>query len=371
MTEATRALPDPLRYPETVTAMHEHLRARLADVVPDFELRLKAEIAVEVNRLKREQGALILGHNYMEPALFHSVPDYTGDSLWLSRVAAAATRPRIVFCGVRFMAETAKILNPDKTVLLPSARGGCSLAEGITESDVLGLRRDWPGTPVVAYINTTAAVKAESDAICTSGNAAAVIGALRAAGHERIIFVPDEFLARNVARDAGMRFVLASEREAAPAADTAGAGNLSPGLLIGWPARCEVHEKFSLEDVRNIRRQFPDAVVLAHPECRPEVVEAADFSGSTTALLRYVETRERGRYLLLTECSMGDNIAARSPGREMIRLCSVRCPHMNEISLEQTRQALAQGRHVIEVEEETRLRARRALDRMLEASPGG
>jgi quinolinate synthase len=343
--------------------MEAWLLERLGDVVPAAELRLKAPIAVEVNRLKREKRAIILGHNYMEPALFHSVPDFTGDSLQLSRVAARADADIIVFCGVRFMAETAKILNPHRTVLLPSPRGGCSLAQAITAAEVRALRVLYPGVPVVSYVNTYAEVKAESDYCCTSGNADAVVRYLRDQGHPRVIFLPDEYLARNVAQQTGMEIIFPQR----------GPGGLAragdpPGLqrvMIGWSGRCEVHERFTVEDIRAVRRQFPDVVVLSHPECSPEVVQASDFSGSTTAMIRYVEQMQSGRYLLLTECSMGDNIASRAPQREMIRMCSVRCPHMNEVTLEQTRESLRLLRHRIEVPAEVSQLARAALDRMV------
>jgi quinolinate synthase len=350
-----------IAYPDTVPAMLDHLRRRLADVVPDFELRAKAELAVEVNRLKREKNAVILGHNYMEPGLYHSVPDYTGDSLYLSRVAAEAEAEIVVFCGVRFMAETAKILNPGRKVLLPSAKGGCSLAASITAEDVRRLKARYPGVPVVTYVNTYADVKAESDYCVTSGNAEEMVRALKARGHDRLIFLPDEYLGGNVAREAGMEFILPDGN----GSGENGAAKLQDAI-IGWGGRCEVHDKFTVEDIENVRKQFPDAVVLAHPECSPEVVEASDFSGSTTAMIRYVENMKSGRYLLLTECSMGDNIAAKNPQREMIRLCSVRCPHMNEITLEDTLEALRREQYVIEVPEEIRVRARKALDRMLE-----
>ncbi len=345
-------------YPETVPGMLEHLRSRLAGVVPDFELRLKAEVAVELNALKREKRAVILGHNYMEPALYHSVPDYTGDSLFLSRAAAAAECDSIVFCGVRFMAETAKILSPQRLVLLPSPKGGCSLAASLTAEDVRRLRGAYPQAPVVSYVNTYADVKAESDYCCTSSNALAVVRHLRQAGHDQVLFLPDEYLAANVAREAGMDYLTAS-------ADTLPQPAAGRPTIVGWRGRCEVHEKFSLDDVRAVRRQFADVVILAHPECRPEVVEAVDFSGSTTEMIRYVEKMERGRYLLLTECSMADNIVAQTPGREMLRLCSTRCPHMAEISIEQTLESLRQGRYAIEVPEPLRLRALRAVERMI------
>ncbi|RMI03348.1 MAG: quinolinate synthase NadA [Calditrichaeota bacterium] len=341
----------------TVNELYEQLQARLSDVVPDIELRYKAELAYEILQLKQEKNAVILGHNYMEPALFYSVPDFTGDSLELSRKAAETDKDIIVFCGVKFMAETAKILNPEKTVLLPSEKAGCSLAASITAEDVRWLKAQFPGVPVVTYINTYADVKAESDVCCTSSNAAAVVEALNS---ETVIFLPDEYLAKNVARETGKHIIF-------PTRNGPGAFNGELDYqLIGWRGRCEVHEKFTLEDIRRVRAQFPDVVILAHPECRPEVVEAADFAGSTSAMIRYVSRTSAPRYLLLTECAMGDNVAAANPDKEMLRLCSVRCPHMNQITLEDTRDALKYGQYVIEVPEEIRVRALRAVRRMLE-----
>lgn len=332
------------------------LREMLADVVPDFELKLKAELAAEINRLKQEKNAVILGHNYMEPALFHSICDYTGDSLDLSRKAASAESEIIVFCGVRFMAETAKILNPAKTVLLPSQKAGCSLAASITAADVRELKQRFPGVPVVTYVNTYADVKAESDVCCTSSNAAAVVESL---GAETVIFLPDEYLARNVARETGRHIIF-------PTSDPR--KSTDPELdyqMIGWPGRCEVHEKYTVSDIENIRKQFPDVVILAHPECSPEVIAASDYSGSTNAMIRYVEQTRAPRYLLLTECSMGENIAAANPEKHMLRLCSVRCPHMNHITLEDTLEALRKDQYEIEIPAEIQIKAARAVQRMI------
>ncbi len=342
----------------TVTAQgyYERMKSKLSQVVPDFELRYKAELAWKIDQLKRERNAVILGHNYMEPALYHSIPDFTGDSLELCRKAAGTDADIIVFCGVRFMAETAKILNPTKTVLIPSPRAGCSLAEAITAKDVRDLKARFPGVPVVTYVNTYADVKAESDYCCTSGNAAKVVASLKS---DRVIFLPDEYLARNVANETGKRIIFPT-RTPRTSADA----DLDY-QMIGWTGRCEVHEKFTVEDIANIRKQFPDVVVLAHPECSPEVVAASDFSGSTAAMIRYVESVAAPRYLLLTECSMGDNVAAANPNREMLRLCSIRCPHMNEITLEQTLASLEKTRYVVDVPEEIRVRALRAVERML------
>jgi quinolinate synthase len=339
----------------SVYEMYSHMRAVLRDVVPDFELRYKAKLACEINRLKVQKNAVILGHNYMEPALYHSIPDFTGDSLELSRKAAQTDKDIIVFCGVLFMAETAKILNPDKTVLIPSRSAGCSLAASITATEVRALKERFPGVPVVVYINTYADVKAEADICCTSGNAKAVVESLAS---RTAIFLPDEYLARNVARETGKHIIFPTL--------TPQAGDQELDYqLIGWRGRCEVHEKFTVEDIRNVRAQFPDVVILAHPECSPEVVQAADFSGSTTAMIRYVERTAAPRYLLLTECAMGDNVAAANPGKEMLRLCSVRCPHMNQITLEDTLRSLQLDQYVVEVPEEIRRRAARAVERML------
>ncbi len=340
----------------TTSGMYEQLKALLAGTVPDFELRIKAEQAAKINRLKQERNAIILGHNYMEPALYHSIPDFAGDSLDLSRRAAETDKDVIVFCGVRFMAETAKILNPSKKVLLPSLKAGCSLAASITAADVRELKQRFPGVPVVTYINTYADVKAESDICCTSSNAVAVVESLHS---ESVIFIPDEYLAANIARETGRRIIFPT-RDPAKKFETE-----LDYQMIGWPGRCEVHEKFTVDDIKNVRKQFPDVVILAHPECSPAVVQASDFSGSTNAMIRYVERTRAPHYLLLTECSMGDNIAASNPGKEMLRLCSVRCPHMNEITLEDTLEALEKDQYVIEIDEEIRRRALRSVERML------
>jgi quinolinate synthase len=336
--------------------IYQQLKAMLADVVPDFELRMKSEIAAKVNQVKAEKKAVILGHNYMEPALFYSIPDFVGDSLDLARRAAQTDKDIIVFCGVKFMAETAKLLNPTKTVLIPSEKAGCSLAASITGEDVRELRRCFPGVPVVTYVNTYADVKAESDICCTSSNAVAVVESLNT---DTVIFLPDEYLAKNVARETGRHIIF-------PTTDPRKAADEELDYqMIGWPGRCEVHDKFTVEDIVNVRKQFPDVVILAHPECSPEVVAAADYSGSTNAMIRYVEQTKAPRYLLLTECSMGENVAAANPDKEMLRLCSVRCPHMNQITLEDTLESLEKVQYVIEIPEEIRVRAARAVERMI------
>lgn len=341
----------------TLDETYQQMAQKLEGIVPEIELKYKAELAYEINKIKKERGAIILGHNYMEPALFHSVPDVVGDSLELSRKAAETDADPIVFCGVRFMAETAKILNPSKTVLLPAKIAGCSLAESITAEDVRKLREQFPGVPVVTYINTYADVKAETDICCTSGNAHKVVESLDS---DTIIFLPDEYLAANVARETGKKIIY-------PTKDMP--TNPKPGLdyqMIGWHGRCEVHDQFTVQDIKNVREQFPGVLVLAHPECSPEVVEASDFSSSTSRMVDYVRDMDADRYLLLTECSMADNIAAENPEKEMVGMCSIRCPHMNEITLEDTLNALQNNEQVIEVPEDIRLRALRSVERMLE-----
>jgi quinolinate synthase len=339
--------------------LYEEMKLHLANVVPDFELAYKAEIAVEINELKKQRNAVILGHNYMEPVLFYSVPDFKGDSLDLSRRAAQTDKDVIVFCGVRFMAETAKILNPTKTVLLPATKAGCSLAASITAEDVRNLKKKFPGVPVVTYVNTYADVKAESDICCTSSNAVAVVESLKT---DTVIFLPDQYLASNVAKESGKHIIFPS---LTPSGFSQVETNLLDVQMIGWHGRCEVHEKFTVKDIETVRAQFPDVVILSHPECSPEVVAASDFSGSTNAMIKYVRETQAPQYLMLTECSMGDNVAAANPEKDMLRLCMVRCPHMNTITMEDTRDALKYNRYVIDIPEEIRIKAFQAVDRMI------
>jgi quinolinate synthase len=349
----------------SVESMYKEMKSKLSRVVPDFELLYKAELAEEINQLKKERNAVILGHNYMEPALFYSIPDFRGDSLDLSRKAAQTDKDIIVFCGVRFMAETAKLLNPTKTVLLPSEKAGCSLAASITAEDVRQLRARYPGVPAVAYVNTYADVKAEVDICCTSSNAKAVVESLHS---DTVIFLPDEYLARNVARETGRHIIF-------PTLENDGNDKPSTALdyqpvskreeMIGWHGRCEVHEKFTIKDIQAVRQQFPEVVILSHPECSPEVVAASDFSGGTNAMIQYVQKTNAPQYLVLTECAMGDNIAAANPDKEMLRLCSVRCPHMNQITLEDTLKSLQLNQYIIDVPEDIRVRAARSVERMI------
>jgi quinolinate synthase len=341
----------------TVEATLSQMSVKLERLVPAIEMRHKAELVFEIQRLKRERRAIILGHNYMEASLYNTVADYTGDSLELSRISAKTDAEVILFCGVVFMAETAKILNPNKTVLIPSLRAGCSLASSITADDVRDLRRQYPGVPIITYVNSYADVKAESDACCTSGNAAAVVESFKT---DTVIFLPDEFLAKNVAHETGKEVIFPVKG--------AVKSNQDDGLnrkMIAWRGRCEVHEQFSVEDIRAVRQQFPEVVVLSHPECSPEVVGASDFSGSTRRMIDFVRQHPDKQFLILTECAMGDNIIAENPKADVLRMCSIRCPHMNLITLEQTRDSLKHMQFEVHVEESIRLRAKKALDYML------
>lgn len=344
-----------------VQATYERMSSMMSDLVPDFELREKARLAVEINRLKKAKDAIILGHNYMEPALYHTVADFTGDSLELCRKAATTTASTIVFCGVEFMAETAKIINPEKKVLIPSQKAGCSLASSITAEDVRELKRRYPGVPVVTYINTYADVKGETDICCTSGNAAKVVASLNT---DSVIFIPDEYLAANVARETGKKIIFPEKNPAKVLNNDASASGVEK-VFVSWHGKCEVHERFTVEDIKRVRAQFPDVVVLAHPECSPEVVVASDFSGSTSAMIKYVREVRAPRYLLLTECAMGDNIIAESKGKDILRLCSIRCPHMAQITLEQTLAALEKDQFEVTVPADVIAKAKRAIDRML------
>jgi len=289
-----------------------------------------------IQRLKREKDAIILAHNYMTQDIFHGVADITGDSLALAREAQHVTQGTIVLAGVHFMAETAKLLNPAKRVLIPDLRAGCSLASSITAADVRALRAQHPGVPVVTYVNTSADVKAESDICCTSGNAVRVIESL---GVDRVIMIPDQYLARNVAAQTGVEVII-------------------------WPGACEVHEQFTAAEVRALREEHPGVAVLAHPECPPEVVAEADFAGSTAQMSDFVEQRRAQKIALITECSMGDNLAATHPDIEFVSMCRL-CPHMKRNTLAKIRTSLETGRHEVTLDPAIAGRARRAVERML------
>ena len=313
------------------------LYERVKRVVPPDEWTRHASPISAIKDLKRQRKAVILAHNYQTPEIYHGVADIVGDSLALARRAAETEAEVIVMAGVHFMAETAKLLNPDKTVLIPDQRAGCSLAASITGADVRLLREAYPGVPIVTYVNTSAEVKAESDICCTSGNAVQVVESL---GSDRVIFLPDEYLANYVARQTEVQ-------------------------IIGWHGRCEVHEQFTPEDIARQREAFQGLRVIAHPECPPEVLDASDFVGSTAQMIGYVKDRRPGRVLLLTECSMSDNVAAEVTDVDFVRPCNL-CPHMKRITLENIEQALRTLEPKVEVPAAVAARARHAVERMLE-----
>lgn len=309
---------------------------RVSRVIPKAEwLAYEADVQA-ILELKRRRKAVILAHNYQTPEIFHGVANIVGDSLALARKAIEVDAEVIVLAGVHFMAETAKLLNPEKTVLIPDMEAGCSLADSITAQDVALLRQAYPGVPVITYVNTSAAVKAASDICCTSGNATQVVESL---GVPRVLMIPDEYLAQNVARETDVE-------------------------IIAWHGHCEVHELFDAQDVRDLREAYPGVTVLAHPECPPEVVAEADFAGSTAVMSDYVGSKKPSRVVLLTECSMSDNVAVHHPDVEFVRPCNL-CPHMKRITLSNIRAALEENRHEVTVDPAVAADARRAVERML------
>jgi quinolinate synthase len=329
-----------LAYTDAVARATRGLYAKVAKVIPEIEWPVHAPLIAEINRLKREKNAVILGHNYMTPEIFHCVSDFVGDSLALAREAARTDAAIIVQAGVHFMAETSKILSPQKTVLIPDARAGCSLAASITGADVRLLRQKHPGLPVVTYVNTSADVKAESDICCTSGNAVKVVETIaKEFGTDTVIMIPDQYLARNVAAKTGVK-------------------------VITWAGACEVHERFTAEEIRLYRAQHPGVTVLAHPECPPEVVAEADFAGSTAAMIGYVGQHHPARVVMITECSMSDNVAVEYPDVDFVRPCNL-CPHMKRITLEGILHSLQTMTVEVLVDPVISARAKIAIDRML------
>jgi quinolinate synthase len=327
-----------------IAAVTSPLYAKIASVVPEIEWAVFAPDVAAINALKRKKNAVILAHNYMTPEIFHCVADFVGDSLQLAREAAKTDAKIIVQAGVHFMAETSKILSPEKKVLIPDLRAGCSLAASITAEDVRQLRKEYPGLPIVAYVNTSAEVKAEADICCTSANAVDIVEEIAAFHYvDTVIMVPDEYLARNVARRTHVK-------------------------IIAWQGHCEVHKRFSASDIREFRVANPGVVVLAHPECPPEVVEEADFAGSTSGMISYVAERRPKRVVLLTECSMSDNVAVEYPDVSFVRPCNL-CPHMKRITLAKIRHALETETVEVTVDTLTAERARASLEAMLKVRP--
>ncbi|MBK8197093.1 MAG: quinolinate synthase NadA [Acidobacteria bacterium] len=329
-----------LVYDDAVKAETDSLYPLVADFVTPMEWPAIAPLVAGINRLKKAKNAVILAHNYMTPDIFSLVGDFRGDSLQLAREAAATNADIIVQAGVHFMAETSKILAPEKTVLIPDTRAGCSLAASITGADVRLIKQKYPDYPVVTYVNCTAEVKAECHITCTSSNAAQVVEHIaKEWNSDTVIMVPDQYLAKNVAAQTGIR-------------------------ILTWPGACEVHELFSAEDVKQLREAHPGVVILAHPECPPDVLQEADFAGSTSALSSYVADKQPPKVVLLTECSMSDNVAAENPDVNFIRPCNL-CPHMKRITLENIYDCLVNGEFEVSIPEDVRVRAKAALDAML------
>ncbi|MGH8872951.1 MAG: quinolinate synthase NadA [Acidimicrobiia bacterium] len=309
---------------------------RRSDILPDVEMAALAPVLADIERLKADRNAVVAAHNYMTPDIF-ATADLRGDSLYLAQVARDTPADIIVLAGVHFMAETAKIINPQKTVLVPDLRAGCSLSEGITGADVRRLRQQHPGAPVVTYVNTSAEVKAESDITCTSSNAVAVVESL---GVDRVIFTPDQYLGRWVATQTEVDVVL-------------------------WAGSCIVHERFTGAEIAEYRRDVGPIQVIAHPECPPDVLAEADYVGSTHGMIEWVTTRQPDRVMMITECSMADNVASETPHTEYVRPCNL-CPYMKRITLDNIRASLATLTHRVEIAPDIAARARRAVMRMLE-----
>lgn len=328
-----------LQFTPEIEAQTRPIFERVAHVIPRVEWPIHAPYVAEINRLKRERNAVILAHNYQVPEIFHTVADIVGDSLGLAMEAARTDADVIVLCGVHFMAETAKLVNPEKTVLVPDLRAGCSLAESITAADVRLLRERYPGVPVVTYVNTSAEVKAESDVCVTSGNALKIVNAL---GAPRVIFLPDEYLAKYVASQTDVE-------------------------IVAWKGHCEVHERFTGKQLRAYREDDPSLIILAHPECPPDVLAEADYVGSTQGMVTYVDRQRPSRVVMITECSMASNVSANFPDVEFVRPCNL-CPHMKRNTLPKVLHSLQTMQYEVTVDPQVAQRARAAVERMLQFS---
>ena len=331
-----------LEYTPEVARSTAPLLERVKQFIPEIEWPVVAPHIHAINELKKAKNAVILAHNYQTPDIYHCVADFVGDSLQLAMQARDTKAEIIVQAGVHFMAETSKLLSPEKTVLIPSLEAGCSLAASVTGRDVRLLKEKYPGVPVVTYVNTSADVKAESDLCCTSSNAVEIVESL---GVERVILLPDEYLTKNVAAQTDVE-------------------------VIAWHGRCEVHERFTADEVRQYRRDTRDLVVLAHPECSPELIAEVDYTGSTAGMIRFVKDHRPPRVMMVTECSMSDNVAAETPDVEFIRPCNL-CPHMQQITLQNILESLQLGRYEVHIPEEIAIRARQAVQGMVDLRTTG
>ncbi len=313
------------------------LYEKVRKFIPEVEWAVYEPLVDKINRLKKEKNAVILAHNYMTPEIYHCVADIVGDSLLLAKESQKAKADTIIMCGVHFMAETAKILNPDKKVLIPDTKAGCSLAESITGDDVRLLKEKYPGVPVVSYVNTSADVKSETDICCTSSNAVEIVESL---GVDKVIFLPDEYLAQNVAAQTKVK-------------------------IISYKGTCIVHERFTPEEIKEYRKNYPGIVVLAHPECPPDVVAEADYTGSTSKMSNYVRDKKPKKVLMVTECSMSDNVAIENPEVEMIKPCNL-CPYMKKITLQGIYNSLTKGTEEVTLTKDVMDKARLSIKRMIE-----
>lgn len=324
------------RYTPEIAEATAPIFEKVKHFIPAIEWAALAPTIHAINKLKKERNAVILAHNYMTPDIYHGVADIFGDSLQLAIEATRTDAEVIVQCGVHFMAETSKILSPEKTVLIPDMRAGCSLAESITGADVRALRERNPGVPIITYVNTSAEVKAECDICCTSSNALQVVESF---GVDRVFLVPDKYLAANVGKKTDVE-------------------------VLVWDGACEVHERFTAEELRDYRRIEPDVKIIAHPECPPEVVAEADFAGSTAHMIDWVKTRRPEKVMMVTECSMADNIASETPDVNYIRPCNL-CPHMKRITLGKILDSLVEMKEEVVVDPVVADRARTAVERMI------
>ena len=310
---------------------------KISKAIPDIEWTFHAPYIYEINKLKKEKNAVILAHNYQTPEIYHGISDFSADSLALAIEASKTKADIIVMCGVHFMAETAKLMNPKKKVLLPDMKAGCSLSSSITGDDVRMLKRKNPGVPVVSYVNTSADVKAETDVCCTSANAVKIVNSL---GTKKVIFLPDDYLAKYVASQTNVE-------------------------IISWKGTCEVHEQFTDTEINEIRKNNPDIKVIAHPECPPDVINASDFAGSTSGMIKYVKENQPKKVMMVTECSMSDNIQIDNPNVEFIRPCNL-CPHMKRITLPKILDCLKNETNEILMSEDIIRKARKSVEKMAE-----
>ncbi len=310
---------------------------KISKHIPEIEWKIHAPLIEKINKLKKEKNAVILAHNYQTPEIYHGVSDIAADSLALAVEAAKTSADKIILCGVHFMAETAKLMSPEKRVFIPDTRAGCSLSESLTGEDVRLLKKRYPGTPVVSYVNTSADVKAETDICCTSANAVKVVESLKT---DKVIFLPDQHLANYVAKQTKVK-------------------------IISWKGSCIVHEQFSAEEINDIRKNNPGIKVIGHPECPSDVLEACDFAGSTGGMIDYVKKNQPKKVMLVTECSMSDNVQSDNPNVEFIKPCNL-CPYMKKITLEKILDCLQNEKNEIFIEEKIADKARKSVQRMAE-----